>query len=101
MPAYTATASVEVNDQLMCLDLADSDDGSSYLPIDILIGYDHYWNLVMGSVCCTEKGLTAIHTKLDWVLSDPALLSSAIMCSSTHTTTIHVLQVESHPTKST
>ena len=85
----------------MGLDLADSDEGSSHLPVDVLIGCDHYWDLVTGSVCRTEKGPTAIHTKLGWVLFGPALQSSAMLCSSTHTTTTHLLRVESQPTEST
>ena len=45
------TATVEVNDHLRGLDLADSADGSSCLPVDILIGCDYYWDLVTGSIC--------------------------------------------------
>ncbi len=39
------TASVEADDHLMSLDLADSADGSA-----ILIGCDHYWDLVTGKI---------------------------------------------------
>ena len=63
------TASVESHDQLMNLDLAD--DVNARLPVDVLIGCDHYWELVIGSVCRNERGPTAIHTKLGWVLSGP------------------------------
>ena len=41
----------------MGLDLADSADGSSHLPVDILIGSDYYWDLVMGSVVVREGPL--------------------------------------------
>jgi hypothetical protein len=61
------TDSVEANAHLMSLDLADSADGGTRLPVDILVGCDHYWDLhvVTGSICRGEKGPTAIHTKLD------------------------------------
>ena len=95
------TASVEANNHLIGLDLADSDDGSSRLPVDILIGCDHYWDLVTGSISRSENGPTAIHTKLGWVLSGPALSASSMLCSSTHITTTHLLQVNGQPTEST
>lgn len=62
------TASIESHEQLMSLDLADD---NSRLPVDILIGCDHYWELVTGRLCRSENGPTAIHTKLDWILSGP------------------------------
>ena len=85
------------------LDLADSGsaDGNSHLPVDILIGSDYYWNLVTGSVCRSEKGHTAIHTNLGWVLSSPTLSHSAVLCSSTYITTTHLLWVDDRPTKIT
>lgn len=96
------TASVEANDRLMGLDLADSADGCSRLPVDILIGSDYYWDLVTGSICRSEKGPTAIHTKLGWVLSGPTLSSSSVLCSSTHImTTTHLLRVDGQPIEST
>ena len=101
LSCQSITASVEANDQLMGLDLADSDDGSSRILVDVLISCDHYWDLVTGSVCRTEKGSTAIHTKLGWVLSGPGSPSSSMLCSSTHITTTHLLRVESQPTEST
>ena len=82
------TTSVEANGHL---DVADSADGNSHLPVDILIGSDYYWDLVTGSICCSEKGHTAIHTKLGWVLSGPILSSSAVLCSSTYIATTHLL----------
>ena len=95
------SASVEANGHLMGLDLADSADGSSHLPVDILVGSDYYWDLVMGSVCRSEKGPTAIHTKLGWVFSGPTLSSSTVLCSYTYITTTHLLQVDDRPAKST
>ena len=58
------TASIESHAQVISLYLADSADVDSRLPVDVLIGCDHYWELVTGSMCRNEGGLTAIHTKL-------------------------------------
>ena len=46
------------------LDLADSAELDSRLLVDILIGCDHYWDLVTGDICRGNDGLVAIHTKL-------------------------------------
>ena len=81
------TASVETSNHLKGLDLADSADGNSCLPVDILIGSDYHWDLVTGSVCRSEKGPTAIHTKL--------------LSSSTCITTTHLLRVDDKPVEST
>ena len=94
------TASVETNKQLMGLDLADFADGDSRLPVDVLIGSDYYWDLVTGSICRSEKGPTAIHTKLCWVLSGPTLSPSSALCSSTCITTTHLLWVGDKPSES-
>ena len=44
------TASIESHGQLMSLDLAESADADSHLPVDILIGCDQYWELVTGGI---------------------------------------------------
>ena len=82
---------VTADEHLMCLDLADPTDGTSQLPVDLLIGCDYYWDLVTGSICRTESGPTAIHTKLGWVLSGPTLSSGS---TRTHTATTHQLRVD-------
>ena len=81
----------------MSLDLADSADGDSRLPVDVLIGCDHYWELVTGSMCRSEGGPTAIHTKLGWVLSGPTNAPINEHTSSC-TVTTHLLQADSQPT---
>ena len=83
--------SITANEQLMTLDLADPTDGTSDLPIDLLIGCDYYWDLVTGDICRTGTGPTAIHTKLGWVLSGPTVTSES---SITHTAITHQLQVD-------
>ena len=52
-------------------ELADWADQGSILEVDILIGSDYYWNIVIGAVSKGAYGPTAIHTKLRWVLSGP------------------------------
>lgn len=94
------TASVETHDHLARLDLADWADGNSRLPVDVLIGCDHYWDLVTGSICRGEKGPTAIHTKLGWVLSGPTLSSNPVVHSSACIVTTHLLRVDSQPVES-
>lgn len=90
------TASIESHDQLMSLDLADSADVNARLPVDVLIGCDHYWELVTGSVCRNERGPTAIHTKLGWVLSGPTN-TPIIEHTSSYAVTTHSLRAGGHP----
>ena len=79
----------------MGLNLADSADGNSHLwPCGYPHRSDYYWVLFTGNDYRSEKGPTAIHTKLVWVLSNPTLSSSAVLCSSTYVTTTHLLQVD-------
>ena len=51
------------------LDLADHCCDDQQLDMDILIGCDHYWRLVTSQVICKGDGPTAVHTRLEWVLS--------------------------------
>ncbi|XP_046863237.1 uncharacterized protein LOC124456982 [Xenia sp. Carnegie-2017] len=54
------------------LELADfdsSDNNGSCDSIDILIGADHYWDVVTGDVVRGENGPTAMSSKLGWLLS--------------------------------
>ena len=61
--------------------------------MDILIGSDYYWELVTGSVCRSVDRPTAVHTKLGWVLSGPALASSHSQCLA-NLVSMHVLRVD-------
>ena len=92
------TPSIGSHDQLMSLELADSADVNSRLPVDVLIGCDHYWELVTGSICHNERGPTAIHTKLGWVLSGPTN-TPIIEHTSSCTVTTHSLRADSQPTR--
>ena len=90
-------ASVESHDHLLKLELADSADGNSHLPVDLLIGCDYYWDLVTGSICRGVQGPTAIHTKLGWVLSGPTHCPEAMVNSVAGVVTTHLLRVDSQP----
>lgn len=88
------TATVQSHEHLMKLDLADSAESDSRLPIDVLVGCDYYWDLVTGSICRGVTGPTAIHTKLGWVLSGPTPSSKSVSHSSACVVTTHLLHVE-------
>jgi hypothetical protein len=91
------SASVETHSHLARLDLADRADGDVRLPVDVLIGCDHYCDLVTGSICRGEKGPTAFHTKLGWVLSGPTLYPNPVIHSPAYIVTTHLLRVDSQP----
>lgn len=55
-PLANQPIDVCVTQQFTSLDLADSSDGKSNLPVDLLIGSDYYWNLFTGSICKIEGG---------------------------------------------
>jgi len=57
-------------DQLTELDLADYQHTEGTDAIDVLIGSDHYWDIVMEDIIRGE-GPTAVHSKLGWLLSGP------------------------------
>ena len=100
LTGQTITATIEADDKLMSLDLADIADGTSCLPVDVLIGCDHYWDLVTGSICRSETGPTAIQTKLGWVLSGPTTTVADSERSSAHVVTTHLLRVDTQSMES-
>ena len=52
------------------LDLSDNDKDPRN--VDLLIGADFYWSIVSGETRrCNDDGLTAINSKLGWILSGP------------------------------
>lgn len=59
-------------EHLSGLQLAVSCSVAGDSPIDLLIGSDHYWKIVTGTVLKGNGGPTAIETRLGWVLSGPA-----------------------------
>ena len=55
---------------LQGLQLADSSDSNEC--IDVLIGSDHYWDIVRGDTVRGEFGPIAIDSKFGWLLSGPS-----------------------------
>jgi len=78
------------------LKLADPGETVGELKVDVLIGSDHYWEVVTGKIVEGQGGPVAIETKLGWVLSGPidklTPMSTAInlISSDTHTLSIDV-----------
>ena len=89
------SACVKQYPHLLGLELADSSNSGSRMPIDMLIGSDYYWQLVTGSVCRGANGPIAVHTKLGWVLSGPSLCDKSGRCAMNLSVT-HVLHSETH-----
>lgn len=56
---------------LETLELADDFDNECDDSIDILIGSDHYWNIVEGDTIRGQSGPIAVSSKLGWLLSGP------------------------------
>ena len=71
LTAQPISTCTEKYDHLVQIDLADAADGNSQLEVDILVGCDHYWDLVTGKTLRGEGGPIAIQTTLGWVLSGP------------------------------
>ena len=78
------------------LELADVCEKGGDMPIDVLIGSDHYWKLVTGKVVKGKRGPAAVYTKLGWVLSGPADIPDQHV-SSVNIVPSHTLRVDSHP----
>ena len=53
------------------LEFADEPGDGQELHVDILVGLDHYWDLITGRLRQGSNGSVAIDTKLEWVLSVP------------------------------
>lgn len=78
---------VAQNPSFIELDLANNADGVSSLCVDLLIGSDYCWDLVIGGIRRGNGGLTVIHTKLGWVLSGLAPGQDSAKCLANLTTT--------------
>ncbi len=81
---------------LALLELADSSDGRSPIGIDVLLGSDHYWDLLTGEVRRDTEGPVAISTKLGWVLTGPAPVGAEAR-QSTSLMTTHSLKIDAQP----
>ena len=80
------------------LELADDPGESRTVQVDILIGCDHYWDLITWRLQRGTAGPVATETKLGWILSGPADISSR--SDELHSLVVHTLQI-SAPTPET
>ena len=84
---------IQKHSHLLGLELADFSSSQSSLPVDVLIGFDYYMELVTGSVSRRSNGPTAVHTKLGCVLSGPSSKSEPNQCAM-NLSVMHVLRAE-------
>ena len=87
----------ETYPHLTGLELADypGDDQSQSLHVDILIGSDHYWDLITGRLQRGADGPVAIETKLGWVYSCPVAVSGQM--DELHSLVVHTLHIGAPP----
>ena len=71
---------VEKYRYLANLQLADHSYENDCLGVNMLVGSDNYWKLMIGEVICEGDGPMAVETKLGWVLSGPI---EGLLCQST------------------
>ena len=77
------------------LNLANPSGGRSQLDVNILIGSDQFWELVIDKICRGSDAPVAIETAISWVLSGPAPIARTTQHSIL--TTTHVLKVDAAP----
>ena len=78
------------------LPLADFATGQEDLSVDILLGSDHYWSVVLGHTVRGERGPTALLTRFGYVLSGPV----DVVCQRTNVNQVsssHVMKVSHAP----
>ena len=66
------TVAVDQYPHLSNLDLADADtDEDCSDSIDILIGIDYYWQVVIGDIIRGDSGPVALNSHFRWLVSGP------------------------------
>ena len=85
---------VDINDypHLQGLELADSSE--SQCGIEILIGSDHYWDIVTGETIRGHYGPTAINIKFGWLFS---CSSANVSCSPNESNAVSNLTISGGP----
>ena len=63
---------------LKSLQLADLNPTNANLPVDLLIGADHYWDIVENNIITSSNGPTAIKSKVGYLLNGPTSQSPAL-----------------------
>jgi len=71
--------------QLCDLDLADPPGEV----IDLLVGSDHYWNIVGEEIIHTDGGPIAVSSKLCWLLSGPLVSPHSHAMTFSHLAVCH------------
>ena len=69
LPATIDTSEYPHLDGLELSDFDPCNSNSNNDSIDILVGADHYWDLVIGDIIHGRNGPTAVSSKLGWLLS--------------------------------
>ena len=59
------------------LEFAENFDNDVHDTIDVLIGSDHYWDIITSKGIRADTGPTAVNSKFGWVLSGPVIDSSS------------------------
>ena len=71
-PPLQGRIDIEQHPQLLELELVDvSTDEHVSDTIDMLIGSDHYWDVVTGDIVRSSEKLVAVSSKFGWLLSGP------------------------------
>ena len=82
------------------LTLADNSTGEISLEIELLIGADYYYSLVLGQTVrsATSQGPTAIETRLGYVTSGPIEIQNGDNSANMNLniTSIHFMKIESN-----
>ena len=78
------------------LPLADFANGDEPLEVDILLGSDYYWSLVIGQPVRGEsnRGPTAVKTRLGYVLNGPVDVPNRGRATNSSVNTTHLMKVE-------
>ena len=82
-------------EHLRDIDLADYTSGNEPIEFDVLIGLDHYWDIITGEVVRGSTGPTAIHSRLGWIPSGQIVAESHSLMTRTLTTGVKIAEDKS------
>jgi hypothetical protein len=91
----TIGESVRKYTHLQGLDLAEPVSKGELIEFDVLIGLDHYWNIVTGETIRGASGPIAVYTKLGWILSGPTSADSTSLMVHTLVTGVRAIEGKS------
>ena len=80
---------------LQGIDLADPAVEGETIEFDVLIGLDHYWDIITGETIRGTSGPTAVYSKLGWILSGPTLTESTSLMTHVLTTGVRAIENKS------